>query len=37
MVQSWLDAPPLSIPETDPWTFTCSVLDFGRKFVPRKP
>jgi len=37
MVQSWLDAPPQSIPESDPWTFTRSVLDFSRKFVPRKP
>jgi hypothetical protein len=37
VVQSWLDAPSHSVPETDPWTFTRSVLDFSRKFVKRKP
>jgi len=37
VVQSWLDAPAHSVPETDPWTFTRSVLDFSRKFVKRGP
>ena len=36
-VQSWIDAPSHSVPETAPWTFTRSVLDFSRKFVKRAP
>jgi len=37
VVQSWVNGPPRTIPETDPWTFTRSVLDFHRIFVQRKP
>lgn len=37
VIQSWLDAPSRSTPETAPWTFTRSVLDFTRKFVKRNP
>jgi hypothetical protein len=37
VVQSWLDTPSHSVPETDPGTFTHSVLDFSRKFAPRTP
>ncbi len=37
VVQSWTEFPSHSIPETDPWTFTRSVLDFTKKFVKRGP
>jgi hypothetical protein len=37
VVQSWLEAPPKCVPETDPWSFTRSVLDFTRTFVKPKP
>lgn len=37
VIESWIDAPSHSLPETDPWTFTRSVLDFTRKFVKRGP
>jgi len=37
VVQSWLDAPSHAVPETGPWTFTRSVLDFSSKFVKRGP
>jgi hypothetical protein len=37
VVQSWLDAPSHSVPETEQWSFTRSVLDFSRKFVKRGP
>ena len=37
VVQSWLAAPPHATPETDPWTFTRSVLDFHRVFIEHKP
>jgi hypothetical protein len=37
VVESWIDAPTHSVPETDPWTFTRSVLDFSRTFVKRQP
>jgi len=37
VVQSWVEGPSHSVPETDPWTFTRSVLDFTRKFVKRGP
>jgi len=33
VIESWLKAPSRSTPETDPFTFTRSVLDFTRKFV----
>jgi len=35
VVQSWLDAPSHSTPETAPFTFTRSVLDFARRFARR--
>jgi len=33
VVQSWVGAPTHSTPETDPWTFTRSALDFYKKFA----
>jgi len=33
VVQSWVGAPSHNIPETDPFTFTRSVLDFSRRFL----
>ena len=33
VIESWLDAPSRSTPETDPFTFTRSVRDFSRRFV----
>ena len=33
VIESWIDAPSHSVPETDPWTFSRSVLDFCRRFV----
>jgi hypothetical protein len=36
VVESWIEAPPHSVPETDAWTFTRSVLDFSRTFVKRE-
>ena len=35
VIESWLEAPTRSTPETEPWTFTRSVLDFSRRFVKR--
>lgn len=35
VVQSWLQAPSRSTPETAPYSFTRSVLDFTRRFVGR--
>ena len=37
ILQSWTEYPSHSTPETAPWTFTRSVLDFSRKFVRRSP
>ena len=37
VIESWLEAPSKSTPESEQWTFTRSVLDFTRKFVKRKP
>ncbi len=37
VVESWVDAPSRSIPDSEPWTFTRSVLDFCKKYVERKP
>jgi hypothetical protein len=37
VVQSWVGGPPRALPETDPWTFTRSVLDFHRTFLEPKP
>ncbi len=36
VIESWVDAPIRTIPETSDWTFTRSVLDFSRKFVKRR-
>jgi hypothetical protein len=33
VIESWLEAPSKSTPETELWTFTRSVLDFTRKFA----
>jgi hypothetical protein len=33
IIESWVGAPTHTLPETREWTFTKSVLDFGRKFV----
>jgi len=35
VIQSWLEAPSHSVPETGDWTFTRSVRDFCRRFAPR--
>jgi hypothetical protein len=35
VIESWLEAPSRSGPETDQFTFTRSVLDFSRRFVKR--
>ena len=35
VLKSWVKLPSHSVPETDPWTFTRSVLDFSKKFVQR--
>ncbi len=37
VIESWLETPSRSTPETEPWTFTRSVLDFTRKFVRQNP
>lgn len=37
VIESWLEAPSRSTPETELWTFTRSVLDFTRKFAKRNP
>jgi hypothetical protein len=37
VIQSWMDFPSHSVPESDQWTFTRSVLDFSRKFARRSP
>lgn len=36
VIESWIHAPSQCLPESDPWSFTRSVLDFARKFAPRK-
>lgn len=35
VIQSWLELPSKSTPDSGQWTFTRSVLDFTRKFVRR--
>ncbi|MBL7223832.1 MAG: hypothetical protein ISS72_08265 [Candidatus Brocadiae bacterium] len=35
VIESWIGAPSRSVPETGDFTFTRSVLDFARRFVPR--
>ncbi|MHB1036857.1 MAG: hypothetical protein ACYC35_23025 [Pirellulales bacterium] len=37
VIESWIDAPSRSVPETGESTFTRSVLDFSRKFAKRSP
>jgi hypothetical protein len=37
VIESWPEAPTRSTPETEPWTFNRSVLDFTRRFVKRSP
>lgn len=37
IVQSWIEAPSKCVPETEPWSFTRSVLDFSKKFVKKSP
>ena len=34
VIESWVGAPSHSVPETESWTFTRSVLDLCRTFVP---
>jgi len=36
VLESWVDAPAHSVPETADYSFTRSALDFGRKFVKPK-
>ncbi|MDQ2730804.1 MAG: hypothetical protein M3Y56_04020 [Armatimonadota bacterium] len=36
VIESWIAAPSRSLPETGDFTFTRSVRDFARKFVPKK-
>jgi hypothetical protein len=33
VIESWVNGPAHTVPETDPWTFTRSALDFCNKFV----
>ncbi|MCX6903448.1 MAG: hypothetical protein NTW03_08225, partial [Verrucomicrobia bacterium] len=33
VIESWIGAPSRSVPETDPWSFTRSVRDFGQRFL----
>lgn len=35
VIESWVGAPKRCLPETEPFSFTRSVLDFTRKFAPR--
>ncbi len=37
VIESWVEAPSRSGPETEPFTFTRSVLDFARRFARRTP
>jgi hypothetical protein len=37
VLQSWIEAPAVTLPETAEFTFTRSVLDFTRKFVKPSP
>jgi hypothetical protein len=36
VIESWIGAPSRPAPETDEWTFTRSVRDFCRRFVPER-
>lgn len=35
VIESWIESPSKSTPESEQWTFTRSVLDFVKKFVKR--
>lgn len=35
VIESWVGAPAVCVPESQPYSFTRSVLDFTRKFVPK--
>lgn len=35
VIESWIESPSRSTPDSEPWTFTRSVLDFTRKFTKR--
>jgi hypothetical protein len=37
VIESWVAAPPRATPETERDAFTCSVLDFARRFLKRTP
>ena len=37
VIESWIESPSHSVPETAPWSFTRSVLDFTQTFVKKKP
>lgn len=37
VIESWIGAPAQALPETADWTFTRSVRDFCRRFVPLEP
>ena len=36
VIESWIEAPSRSLPETADWTFTRSVRDFARRFPKAK-
>ncbi len=36
VIESWVGVPSRSVPETEEWTFTRSVRDFCRRFVPAR-
>ena len=36
VIQSWVGAPVRCVPESEPFTFTGSVLDFSHRFVKKK-
>ena len=35
VIESWIESPSKSTPDSEPWTFTRSVLDFVEKLVKR--
>jgi len=37
VIESWLDAPSRSTPDSQPWTFTRSVLDLCQRFAQARP
>ena len=36
VIESWVDAPARTLPDSEPWSFTRSVLDFCKKYAERK-